>query len=285
MYKANTGKTSTGEASTDKSSTEKATQYASVLPKVIDFAKQAGEAILTIYEQSDFDIQTKVDKSPVTRADFAAHAILTDGLNSLELGPVLSEEDASASWHERQQWRRYWLVDPLDGTKEFIKRNDQFTVNIALIENGKPILGVIYAPVSKVLYYASKGGGAYKEAHESQSKLEAKAPPNGERPWIITISNSFPSPLVNEFIEHYKPYELMHLGSSLKMCLVAEGKADIYPRLGPTSEWDTAAAQVIVEEAGAKLVNANTHEPLRYNQKESLLNPHFLVCASTEILV
>ena len=280
MYKANTGKTSTDRANTDK-----AEHYASVLPKVIDLAKKAGDAILKIYDQSDFDIQTKVDNSPVTRADFAAHAILSDGLSNLELGPVLSEEDANTSWHERQQWHRYWLVDPLDGTKEFIKRNDQFTVNIALIENGKPILGVVYAPVSKVLYYATKGDGAYKEVHGNQSKLEAKAPPKGERPWIITISNSFPSPLVNEFIQHYKPYKLMHLGSSLKMCLVAEGKADIYPRLGPTSEWDTAAAQVIVEEAGAQLVNANTHEPLRYNQKESLLNPHFLVCASTEILI
>jgi 3'(2'), 5'-bisphosphate nucleotidase len=179
---------------------------------------------------------------------------------------------------ERHNWQRYWLVDPLDGTREFIKRNGEFTVNIALIEGHEPVLGVIYVPVTRVLYYACRGHGAYKkEAGATATALEVH-PWAGEGTALVAGSRSHAGEHLKFFLDRVGDYELVSMGSSLKLCLVAEGKADIYPRFGLTSEWDTAAAQCVVEEAGGMVVDLNG-TPLRYNTKESLLNPYFLVIA------
>lgn len=246
-----------------------------LLGPVIEVAKEAGRRILEIYE-AGFKVERKGDQTPLTEADMAAHEVIDDGLGVLtpEL-PVLSEESADVPFEERRRWRRYWLVDPLDGTREFIKRNGEFTVNIALIDEGEPVLGIVYAPVLGVNYYACRGQGAYKR--------EAMNPPRPihARPWAggrVTIagSRSHRGVGLERFLTNLGEYELIPMGSALKSCLVAEGRADLYPRLGPTSEWDTAAAQCIVEEAGGRITDT-AMRVLRYNTKASLLNPHFFV--------
>ena len=247
-----------------------------LLLPVLELARAAGVQILKIYAQ-DFDVEHKDDRSPLTEADMAAHHTIVAGLQSLTPAlPVLSEEEAAIPYAERSQWRTYWLVDPLDGTREFIKRNGEFTVNIALIVDHQPVLGVIYVPVSGVSYYASRGRGASRQnsGHDAQ--------PIHVRSWQgghITVagSRSHRDERFGRFLEQFDDHAIICMGSSLKSCLVAEGQADIYVRLGPTSEWDTAAAQCIVEEAGGKLLDTAMH-PLRYNTKESLLNPYFIVC-------
>ena len=225
---------------------------------------------------TDFDVVQKSDNSPVTAADMAAHHTIVDGLTELTPDiPVLSEESASIPFEERSQWQKYWLVDPLDGTREFVKRNGEFTVNIALIDNHESVLGVIYTPVTGELYYAERGAGAYKRLPEGEPvKISSrkKEPQNT----IIAGSRSHLGDSLIRFLERVGEYEMIPMGSSLKSCLVAEGRADIYPRLGPTSEWDTAAAQCVVEEAGGSLTTTDM-KPMRYNTKDSLLNPHFLV--------
>ncbi|TNF36921.1 MAG: 3'(2'),5'-bisphosphate nucleotidase [Gammaproteobacteria bacterium] len=243
---------------------------------VIDIARLAGNKILEIYNRG-FDIEHKEDKTPLTTADLAAHDIILAGLKELtpEI-PVLSEESEKIPFSIRQQWQRYWLVDPLDGTREFIKRNDEFSVNIALIENHQSILGVIYAPVMAIDYYAWRQGGAYKkEKGQQPQKIHVRS----IDPTQLTVagSRSHGTERQQEYIAKLGDVNLIPMGSSLKSCLVAEGKADIYPRLGPTSEWDTAAAQCIVEEAGGELINIETGLPMRYNTKDNLTNPHFLV--------
>jgi len=254
--------------------------YQTLLEPVIAIARRAGEEILSIYESgNDFEVQTKEDQTPVTEADFAAHRIIVEGLTALtpEI-PVLSEEDDLPTYSERQHWSRYWLIDPLDGTREFIGRSGQFTVNIALIEGHEAIMGVIDVPVRGSCYYAACGKGAYRVADGARQPIHCK--PWAGRNIRIACSRSHHSPRLEAFAQQFEHYQLLRMGSSLKSCYVAEGAADIYLRRGPTSEWDTAAAQIIVEEAGGALVDLDM-QPLRYNTKESLLNPYFMVVGDT----
>ena len=245
--------------------------------EINNIARKAGEEILKIY-QSDFSITQKDDKSPLTEADIASHKTICGHLAKLTPDiPVLSEESANIPFDERKLWSRYWLVDPLDGTREFIKRNGEFTVNIALIENHKPVLGVINIPVSGVIYFASENNGAYKQTGQ-QSPFIIKTRKTNSDHFILAGSRSHASKKQHSFASSLGNVEIISIGSSLKLCLVAEGKVDIYPRFGPTSEWDTAAAQCIVEEAGGIVTDDNLN-PLRYNTKNSLLNPDFLVIA------
>jgi 3'(2'), 5'-bisphosphate nucleotidase len=247
-----------------------------LLQPVVELARAAGLEILKIYAQ-DFSVEHKDDRSPLTEADMAAHHTIVAGLQALTPGvPILSEEEAALPYAERSQWHTYWLVDPLDGTREFIKRNGEFTVNIALISDQQSVLGVIYVPVSGVSYFARRGGGAYRqEPGQDPQLIQARAWQGGH----ITVagSRSHRDERFGRFLDQFDDHEIISMGSSLKSCLVAEGKADIYVRLGPTSEWDTAAAQCVVEEAGGKLLDT-AMRPLRYNSKESLLNPFFIVC-------
>lgn len=246
-----------------------------LIDDIIDLATEAGHRIMEIYD-TDFDVEQKSDNSPLTAADMAAHHTIIAGLEKLTPGvPILSEESADIPFTERSQWLRYWLVDPLDGTREFVKRNGEFTVNIALIENHESVLGVVYTPVTGVTYYAARGCGAFKKLPDS-APVAIHTRRKAEDKSIIAGSRSHRGDSLEAFLQRIGDYEIISMGSSLKSCLVAEGRADIYPRLGPTSEWDTAAAQCVVEEAGGRLTKTNL-EPLRYNTKESLLNPHFLV--------
>lgn len=251
----------------------------SLLSSVENLAVKAGDAIMDIYQSDDFSVQHKSDDSPLTRADMAAHHCIVEGLQALENSyPILSEESADIAYEERRQWHRYWLVDPLDGTKEFIKKNGEFTVNIALIDDGKPILSVVYVPAQQLAYSAAEGVGVFKR--NNGQKQSIKVMKNSRYKPTVVGSRSHPSDELKDYLARLGQHELIAMGSSLKFCLVAEGKADLYPRLGPTSEWDTAAAQCIVEQAGGRVVTLEG-EPLRYNQKESLLNPHFMVFADT----
>lgn len=247
--------------------------------QVTNIAHEAGQKILTIYEK-DFAIYEKSDESPLTEADLAAHNVIVAQLQSISDLPILSEESADIDWATRQKWQQYWLVDPLDGTKEFIKKNGEFTVNIALISQGKPVLGVVYAPVLDETYVGVEGHGAYKLSDGEKLSISPKKHQANDI-WKVVGSRSHQSDEIKAFLTNLAGNsELVAMGSSLKLCLVAEGKAHLYPRLGPTSEWDTAAAQAVVEAAGGKVLvykDEATDSPLRYNQKESLLNPFFLV--------
>ena len=246
------------------------------LVPVTTLAHQAGEKILEIYNSDEFSVQEKDDKSPLTAADLASHHAILDGLQVLtpEI-PVLSEESANLPYAERKAWRRYWLVDPLDGTREFIKRNGEFTVNIALIEDGVPVLSVVHVPVSGVCYSACRGQGAFKQEPDGEPQ-PIRVRKLGEGPVMVVGSRSHRGDSLVRFLEKLGEHEMVGMGSSLKLCLVAEGAADVYPRLGPTSEWDTAAAQCVVEQAGGYVTDTDM-QPLHYNTKDSLLNPYFLV--------
>lgn len=248
---------------------------------MVSLAIKAGARILDFYRYG-YDVERKSDQTPLTQADIAAHEIIEEGLTELTPDiPVLSEEGVKIPFEIRQQWQLYWLVDPLDGTQEFIRRNDEFTVNIALIENGKPIMGLIHAPELEQCYFASRGLGAYKKANDKKPRrIYVKSP--CRKPVVIAGSHSHPSDEFNRFVANVGEHEMLSVGSALKSCLVAEGAADIYARLGPTSEWDTAAAQCIVEEAGGQLTDTQM-QPLRYNTKDSLLNPHFFVFGDCKI--
>lgn len=244
---------------------------------VVALAKQAGQAILSVY-QGDVEVQAKDDASPLTLADLAAHNCIESGLLTLTPDvPMLSEESASIDWQERRQWSRYWLVDPLDGTKEFIKKNGEFTVNIALIENGEPVWGVVHAPVLDWTYCGGTAvGGSRKERAGVEQGIAVAQLPKNKTGWRLVGSRSHPSDAFQTFVAQFDKPEIKSLGSSLKICLVAEGEAHLYPRLGPTSEWDTAAAQAVLRGAGGELFDAIEHRPLRYNQRDSLLNPFFI---------
>jgi len=256
-----------------------------MLNAVMDAVALAGTKIMEIYDTDDFGVEMKSDDSPLTKADQAAHDILVAELNQLDVGPVLSEEDANIPWETRQTWGQYWLVDPLDGTKEFIKRNGEFTVNVALIKNGIPVLGVVYAPAKSLWYFGCSDDsisakGAYKkeDGGEAVAISPSSIPEEGEL-WRIVGSRSHTSEDFDAFMSSFENSDLVSMGSSLKLCMVADGSADLYPRLIPTCEWDTAAAQAVVEAAGALVLNWETKAPLRYNAKEELLNPYFIVCA------
>ena len=250
---------------------------ASLIPEVREIARQAGKVILDIY-QTDFSVENKTDNSPLTAADMAAHRMICGLLATITPGiPVLSEESAWINFNERRRWRQYWLVDPLDGTREFIKRNGEFSVNIALIEKQRSILGVIHIPVTNMTYSAALDCGARRCGGDNNGgPIRVKKTHAGS----ITVAGSRAraNQRLKALINQLDRPEVLSVGSSLKFCLVAEGKADIYPRFGPTSEWDTAAAQTIVEEAGGIVVDTDFRR-LCYNTKESLLNPSFLVIA------
>ena len=251
-------------------------ELSALLDPVAELALLAGKEILKIYNSEEFSIEEKADKSPLTAADLASHHAIIDGLTALTADiPVLSEESASLPYAERSAWQRYWLVDPLDGTREFIKRNGEFTVNIALIDAGVPVLSVVHVPVSGVSYLACKGQGAFKQEPGGERR-SIKVRNLGDGPVMVVGSRSHRGESLNNFLDKLGEHEMVGMGSSLKLCLVAEGAADLYPRLGPTSEWDTAAAQCVVEQAGG-FVTDTAMEPLRYNTKDSLLNPFFLV--------
>ncbi|GAB55644.1 3'(2'), 5'-bisphosphate nucleotidase [Glaciecola punicea ACAM 611] len=246
-------------------------------------AQDAGDKILDIYS-SDIAIYDKSDSSPLTEADLAAHHHIVDALGALADLPILSEESSEIPWQERKKWTRYWLVDPLDGTKEFIKKNGEFTVNIALIEYGEPTFGIVHAPVLKKTYVGAKKRGAY--VLQEGQKIAIKARPHTQgQAWRVVGSRSHQSPEINKVMDALDgEKDLIAMGSSLKLCLVAAGEAHLYPRVGLTSEWDTAAAHAIALAAGAKVTVLDTNNPfdadahpLRYNQKESVLNPFFMV--------
>ena len=233
-------------------------------------------AILEIYQQ-DFSVFEKDDKSPLTEADLVANKIITAGLKEISDLSILSEEGKDISWDERKNWQQYWLVDPIDGTKEFIKKNGEFTVNIALIDNGVPVLGVVTVPARAVSYIGIQGKGAWKENANGMC-TDLAVNPSPISGWKVIGSRSHNSESALALAKLLPESEFVSMGSSLKLCSVAEGKADIYPRFGPTSEWDTAAAQAVVEAAGGMVINLDL-TPLRYNTKESLLNPYFVVCS------
>ncbi len=252
-----------------------------LIDNIIELAIVAGHRIMEIYN-TDFGVEQKADNTPLTAADMAAHHTIIEGLGRLTPDiPVLSEESANIPFEERAQWQCYWLVDPLDGTREFVKRNGEFTVNIALINNHESVLGVVYAPVTGVTYYAARGMGAFKKTLSDIGNSRNKTIVIHTRRKTATSttiagSRSHRGDSLKAFLQKIGDYEMISMGSSLKSCLVAEGRADIYPRLGPTSEWDTAAAQCVVEEAGGRITKTDM-QPLRYNTKDELLNPYFLV--------
>ena len=242
---------------------------------IVTIAKEAGHAIMQIYAQ-DFEVEYKQDNSPLTLADQTANDIIETGLNQLPVNlPILSEEGKHTPYEERKYWEYFWLVDPLDGTKEFVKKNGEFTVNIALIHKDTPVLGVVYAPALDICYWAKKNQGAFKDGQRLPLKTE------GQRStYKIVASRSHMSDDTQAFIDAIdtnKEKELISIGSSLKICLVAEGEADIYPRLGPTMEWDTGAAHAVVDESGGQLLDFGVNMPLKYNLKESLINSYFIV--------
>jgi len=243
---------------------------------VIELAKSEGHRIMEIYEK-DFSIFKKEDQDPLTEADLILHQTIINRLAEITPDiPVLSEESANEELQNRMTWDRYWIIDPLDGTKEFIKKNGEFTVNIALIESHTPSFGVVYAPALDIIYYGGRGIGSFKGVGE-EVIVEIRTKKSTSRAMKIVGSRSHQSEEFKKFIENYPNADIIPMGSSLKICLVAEGEADLYPRLGPTSEWDTAAAQAVLEGAGGQLEDYNTGKILGYNQKEdSLLNPQFL---------
>lgn len=251
------------------------------LEAVADIARRAGAAIMEIYQQ-DFQVDNKHDGSPLTQADLAAHNLITEALQRLtpELA-LLSEESRDIPWHERSHWQNYWLVDPLDGTKEFVSRNGEFTVNICLVSNHRPVLGVVYAPVHDILYMGCEGQGATRTGGDGVRETIQVRQYAGKNPTIVA-SRSHRGEALEQVLQRINvrqgEAEIISMGSSFKLCLVAEGKADLYPRLGPTSEWDTAAAHAVVNAAGGRVTDLSGNE-LEYNKKD-ILNPWFVVSNS-----
>ncbi len=243
-----------------------------LLKNIVTIAEQAGAAIMDIYLQMDVGEITKGDGSPLTQADMAAHHLIVNALSAIGL-PVLSEESAHIPFAERQTWSRYFLVDPLDGTKEFLARNGEFTVNIALIDHHQAVLGVVYAPALNLMYVGERGGGSFKRDENGHWQPLQCATPHS--PLRVVASRRHGGERLDAVFAAL-PFTLSNRGSALKICLVAEGQADCYPRFGATSEWDTAAGQAVVENAGGQLLRTDL-TPLRYNEKDSVLNPDFMV--------
>lgn len=250
--------------------------YNSILPDVIKVADDASEKVLHIY-QSDFKVNYKEDDSPITAADLASHDIIMRGLRNISRDiPILSEEGADISWEERKHWRRFWLIDPIDGTKDFTQRTGEFTVNIALIEDGVPVLGVVTAPALKEAFWGIKGEGAFKRDRTGHVHRIRTSEPRD--PLRIVASKNHLNDETRAFIDGLGAHETLQAGSSLKFCRIAEGHADIYPRMGPTSEWDTGAAHAVLLAAGG---NVKTFEgdALAYG-KEQILNPNFIAAGN-----
>jgi len=242
---------------------------------VIDLAREAGRATMTYYDApADAGVREKEDRSPVTLADEVAHDILVEGLHRIDpVTPIVSEEAAAADFEARRGWDRFWLVDPLDGTKEFIKRRAEFTVNIGLIERGEPVFGVVLAPALDLLYWAVKGGGAWREANGGTPERIYSTVAAPGTPLTVVESLSHPSAELEEYLKTIPVARRVKAGSSLKFCWVAEGKADVYPRLGPTMEWDVAAGDCVYRQSGR---NGERPSPLTYN-KPDLRNPSFVI--------
>lgn len=256
-----------------------------LLPKVIDIAQEAGKVIADIYRDGKFEQHQKSDSTPVTSADLAAHRLIVDRLTALTPDiPVLSEEDADIALKERGAWSTYWLIDPLDGTQEFIARSDDFAAMIALVHNHQPIMGVVYAPITKVTYFATKGHGAWKDTADGERiRIETQRYVEFPHRLSIAVSRRQNIETLKACFNSENEYRLVPLGSaSLKSCWVAEGKVDCYLRLGPTGEWDTAATQCIVEEAGGTILDTKL-APLSYNCRESLENPNFITLGDTSL--
>ena len=259
------------------------------LLEIVNISVDAGEVILNYYNEN-VDVIYKDDESPLTQADLASHKIITDSIKKITPDiPILSEEEF-IDWKIRKKWKKYWLIDPLDGTKEFIKKNDEFTVNIALIENNRPILGVIYTPALNELFYSIKNFGSYKILTKKKLNTlkEAKRISiNKKKSNKIKIvgSRSHSNPILDKWVnKNFNEFDILQKGSSLKFCLIAEGSADIYPRFGPTSEWDIAAGHIILEEAGGKLKSIDNKEIL-YNEKENILNPEFFAYSNIDFVI
>lgn len=244
------------------------------LPTIIEASRAASIAILEVYNSEDFDVELKGDESPLTRADTAAHKAIVKHLEKTDL-PILSEEGRDIPYEERKAWEYFWMVDPLDGTKEFIKKNGEFTVNIALIHKNEPVLGVVYAPVLDKLYFGGKGIGAYL-SENADIEQELKHIKNETDTMRIVASRSHLNKETQQFIDQFMKSEIVSMGSSLKFMLIAESEADIYPRFAPTMEWDTAAAHAVLRGLDIEVINNHDKKPLRYN-KADLFNPHFLV--------
>ncbi len=258
----------------------------SLLEQVIHIAGGAAEKIMAVYQDmSQIEVHNKADDSPLTQADLAAHHFICEGLANISNLPILSEESKNISAAQRLSWESYWLVDPLDGTKEFLAKNNEFTVNIALIHQKRSVLGVVYVPPARTCYYAAKGMGAFKTVNGKTNVLKTRALSEsiaqgklrvvGSRRHGSDALEALVADLKTTLCEHI---ELINQGSSLKFCALAEGKADIYPRLAPTCEWDTAAAQVVLEEAGGAVLTPDLN-PMQYNNKQALLNPFFWALA------
>ncbi len=246
-----------------------------LLSDIVTLAKQTGKQVLNVYH-SDFKVEYKADSSPLTMADVAAHEYICQGLNQLMPGiPILSEELATLAFEERQHWQRYWLIDPLDGTKEFLEKNGEFTINIALIEDHVPILGVIYAPVFDVCYFAADKQGAFKQIAQQSPQLLRSPRWKSNSPITLAISRRHGMDSLQAFFSKFSALNLIRCGSALKFCWLAEGFADLYPRFSPTCEWDTAAAQCVLNEAGGTIIDLKG-QILRYNTKPSLCNTAFL---------
>lgn len=258
------------------------------LGAIVEIAEAAGLKILEIYEKDDaeWDQKVKSDDSPLTQADLQANAVICEKLNALFPSiPIMSEENKQAPYEERIKWSHYWCVDPLDGTKEFIKRNGEFTVNIALChtvdKSASPVLGVVHTPVARKTHMASRGAGSYVKMGDEVTKISALKYKDSDEGLILVCSRSHLDDKTKAFMANYKNPETTSMGSSLKFILVAEGLAHVYPRLAPTMEWDTAAAQIVVEEAGGKVVQFENRQPVVYN-KADLLNPFFICYAALE---
>ncbi len=252
-----------------------------LLEEASRIARRAGDAILEVYREADHGVVIKSDDSPLTRADLASHRIIAAALDELtpEI-PLLSEEGAGCDYDERRRWRRFWLVDPLDGTKEFIRRNGEFTVNIALITGGEPVLGIVHVPVRERTFSGAAGLGARRHDGDGQGQT-IRAAGTGGGELLVAASRSHPGPHLAAFLERLPEHRLISMGSSLKLCMVGEGRADLYPRLGPTMEWDTAAAHAVVTAAGGRVLDFDGR-PLRYN-KQDLHNPYFIVLGERSV--
>ncbi len=255
------------------------------LDALLRIAISAGKEILSVYERAgDIEVEIKDDSSPLTEADRRAHELIVEELQQFSPSiPILSEESDKSAFAERKNWSQFWIVDPLDGTKEFIKRNGEFTVNIALVNNGVPELGIVHVPVTGTNYLGKLGTGAWKIGTSGEfDEISASKLNSASGPVRVVASRSHRGELVDKLIAIMEAElgqcEVVSMGSSLKICLLAEGKADIYPRLAPTSEWDTAAAHAVLNAAGGEIYDT-CFEALRYNQKETLLNPHFIAVA------
>ena len=251
----------------------------SLINPVVALAEDAGSAILEVYS-TDFEVQDKDDNSPLTQADLASNRLIISGLESLTPDiPIISEEAGLPDFEERSSWNRYWLIDPLDGTKEFVNRNGEFTVNIALIKSNQPVFGVVHVPVQNKTYIGCKGHGS--ELRDGGQVTAIRVADSSSVPVRIVGSRSHRGSSLDAFLEKLGESDMVPMGSSLKFCTVAEGNADVYPRLGPTSEWDTAAAQAVVEQAGGQVLELDG-KPLSYNKKSDILNPWFVVIGATD---